>query len=106
MYERFAEEVGKLIPFDRISINLTDLERNTLTVAYTWAGISVPEREAGTITALAGTLTQEVLRTRKNQLIQGDEKEILNRFPGLSYFSKDWTSVELSQSPWSQKMRS
>jgi methyl-accepting chemotaxis protein len=87
VYDRFAEEVGKLIPFDRIAINLTDLERNTLTVAYI-AGISVPERKAGTTTALAGTLTQEVLRTRKNQLIQGDEKEILNRFPGLSYSLK------------------
>jgi hypothetical protein len=87
VYDRFAEEVAKLIPFDRIAIDLVDLERNTSTVAYS-AGIFVPERKAGTTTALAGTLTQEVLRTRRSQLLQGDEKEILSRVPGLSYSLK------------------
>jgi PAS domain S-box-containing protein len=87
VYDRFAEEVAKLIPFDRIAIDLVDLERNTSTVAYS-AGIFVPERKAGTTTALAGTLTQEVLRTRRSQLVQGDEKEILSRVPGLSYSLK------------------
>jgi PAS domain S-box-containing protein len=87
VYDRFAEEVAKLIPFDRIAIDLIDLERNTSTLAYS-AGISVPERKAGTTAALAGTLTQEVLRTRRSQLVQGDEKEILSRVPGLSYSLK------------------
>jgi len=87
VYECFGEEVGKLIPFDRISINLANLERNTSTVAYS-AGITVPERRAGNTAQLTGTFTEEVMRTRKSQLIQNDEKEILSRFPGLLFSLK------------------
>jgi PAS domain S-box-containing protein len=83
VYERFVQEMGKLIPFDRIAINIPDPETSSLIVAYS-AGISVPDRKAGNKAALAGTLTQQVMRTRKSQIIQGDENEILSRFPNLS----------------------
>ncbi len=84
VYERFAEEVGKLIPFDRIAVNVTHPESASLTVAYS-AGFSVPERRAGNAAPLAGTLTEYVMRTRKGQIIQGEENEILSRFPSLSH---------------------
>ena len=83
VYERFAQEVGKLIPFDRISVNIPDPETSSLLVVYS-AGISVPTRKAGNKAALAGTLTEQVIETRKSLIIQGEESEILGRFPNLS----------------------
>ena len=34
VYERFAEQVAKIIPFDRIAITQLDLERDTYTIMY------------------------------------------------------------------------
>jgi len=81
VYGRFAEEVRKLISFDRIAINLIHSEDHTLTVAYT-TGVEIPERFHGDTVLLTGTFTEEVMRTRTSQLIQ-EEKEIASRFPGL-----------------------
>jgi len=83
VYERFAEEARKLIPFDRIMINLIDLKNNTSTTAYI-AGIDILGRKAGDITSLDGTVTKEVARTRSSLLIQGDNiEEMASRFPSL-----------------------
>jgi len=83
VYERFAEEARKLIPFDRIMINLTDLKNNTSTTAYI-AGVDVPSQRPGNITSLTGTATEEVIRTRSSLLIQGDDTdEAASRFPRL-----------------------
>lgn len=85
VYKRFAEEARKLIPFDRIMINLIDLKNNTSTTAYI-AGIDVPGRRAGDITSMAGTVTEEVIRTRSHLLIQVDNDnidEVARRFPSL-----------------------
>jgi PAS domain S-box-containing protein len=83
VYERFAEETRKLIPFDRITINLGDLKNNTSTTAYI-AGIDVPGRRAGDITSIVGTVTEEVTRTRSSLFIQGDNiDEVASRFPSL-----------------------
>jgi PAS domain S-box-containing protein len=82
VYERFAEEAHKLIPFDRIMINLIDLRKNTSTTAYI-AGIKVPGRQARDITPLTGTVTEEVTRTRSSLLIQDNIEEMASRFPSL-----------------------
>jgi len=82
IYELFAEEVRNLIPFDRIAINLINHKDQTTTIAYT-TGLEIPERFRGDTVPLAGTFTEEVMRTRKSQLIQEGEKEIASRFPGL-----------------------
>jgi PAS domain S-box-containing protein len=83
VYELFAEEVGKVIPFDRIAINIIDLERGTHTPTYV-AGNDAGRR-AGDVVPLAGTFTQEVMRTRSSQLIQEDDiGKVKARFPGLS----------------------
>jgi len=85
VYERFAEEARKLIPFDRIMINLADLKNNTSTPAYI-AGIDVPGRRVGDITPMAGTVTEEVIRTRSSLRIQVDNDnidEVVSRFPPL-----------------------
>jgi PAS domain S-box-containing protein len=83
VYERFAEEVRKLIPFDRIMINLIDLKNNTINTAYI-TGVNVPDQRPGNITPLTGTATEEVVRIRSSLLIQGDNiDEVASRFPRL-----------------------
>lgn len=83
VYERFAVEAKKLIPFDRLSVNPITPHDNNVTIAYV-AGCDIPGRRPGDTTALAGTLSEIVLRTKKGLLIntQGSE-EIAARFPGL-----------------------
>ena len=41
VYERFAEEVRKLIPFDRIIINIVNPKNDTVTISYV-SGTDVP----------------------------------------------------------------
>ena len=83
IYERFAEGVNKLIPFDRIAINIINPKDQTLTIAYV-TGIEIEGRKTGDTIPLAGTMTEEVIRKRSTLLIQtnGDE-ELARRFPRL-----------------------
>jgi signal transduction histidine kinase len=84
VYERFGEEVRKLIFFDRISINILNHEEETATIAYI-AGIYVADRRTGDVIPLVGTSTGEVYRTRSSLLIQEEDLQgITSRFPGLS----------------------
>ena len=69
VYERFAEEVRKLIPFDRIVINLVNLENATYLTAYV-TGMDVPSRRPGAVTPIANTVAEEILRTRGNFICQ------------------------------------
>ena len=83
IYEHFAEEVKKLIPFDRIAINTINYEDETVIVAYV-TGVDVKDRLKGTAIPLVGTLAGEVVRTRKSMVIQAeDPKKVTDRFPGL-----------------------
>ena len=83
IHEHFAEEVKKLIPFDRIAINTINYEDETVTVAYV-TGVDVTDRLKGTAIPLVGTLAGEVVRTRKSMVIQAeDPKKVTDRFPGL-----------------------
>ncbi len=83
VYERFAEEVRRLIPFDRVNIGIIDLERNVLTVAYV-SGVDVPERKRGRVIPLEGTISAEVIRRRAGILLQEEDiSDLADRFPGL-----------------------
>ncbi len=83
VYERFAEEVRKLIPFDRISINIINPGERTATIAYT-IGVDVTDRRSGDIFPLAGSFTEEVTRLRSGLLIQTEDMdELKNQFLGL-----------------------
>jgi len=81
VYERFAEEVRKLIPFDRISINTVDLEKRTALVAYN-VGIEAPGRLVADQFPIDGTTIDQVIRTRMGLLLQGkDFQDLVNQFP-------------------------
>jgi PAS domain S-box-containing protein len=83
VYERFAEEVRKLIPFDRIVVNTINPKNDTVTISYV-SGTDVPERQAGHTIPLSGTATAECAQTRSSFLIQTENmEEIEGRYPGL-----------------------
>jgi PAS domain S-box-containing protein len=84
VYELFAEEVGKAIPFDRIAINIPYPEKGIISTAYI-AGHDVPGRRPGDVVPLAGSLTEEAMRKRAGFLIQTEDVGgVLGRLPGLS----------------------
>jgi len=83
VYERFAEEVRKLISFDRIIINTLNPKDNTTTVAYA-TGIDVESRRVADIFPLVGSVTEECIRMQSSLLFQPESiEEGVNRFPLL-----------------------
>jgi len=94
VYERFAEEVHKLIPFDRIAVNIINPEERTFRILYV-SGPQVNQRRGGEIIPLAGTGTEEVRRIRASVLMREEnQEEILSRCPGLlSIFKAGFRSI-------------
>jgi len=81
VYDRFAAEVKKLVPFDRISINEVNVSEEEGVTVYT-AGLKVPTRRAGDIYPLAGSASGEMLRSRSSLLVHGEAmKEFVMRTP-------------------------
>ena len=81
VYERFAEQVRLLIPFDRIVISRVDLERSTFWNAYAM-GNDIREWEASEPRPLAGTVLDTLVSTRSGALaVAGSVQEFVSRFP-------------------------
>ncbi len=68
VYPRFAEKVAELIPWDRLMVNRTDWARGVFIERFQ-AGLNVPGRNVGAEVPLAGSLTEDVGRTRKSVLL-------------------------------------
>jgi PAS domain S-box-containing protein len=83
VYERFAEETRKLLPFDRIAIQTINLIENTATFAYL-SGIDVGSRRLRDTMPLSGSVTTECIRTQSSLLFQPESiDEVVNKFPNL-----------------------
>ena len=83
VYERFAEEVRKLIPFDRISINIINTENRTSTMAYLF-GIEVTGHSGGAEIPFYDPFIQDIISKRSGILIQTDEEtDLTKRYPIL-----------------------
>ncbi len=83
VYERFAGRAKELIPFDRISVNIIDREKNVLTHTYV-AGASIPGRQPGDLVSLDGTVAHAVSLMKQGLLIRADDgKETVTRYPAL-----------------------
>ena len=86
VFERFSRAVAKLIPFDRVQINLNNPQKDASLVRYV-AGIDVPRRRAGEYVALASTASGECTRSKASLLLQPEDdqeiEEVLRRFSGL-----------------------
>ena len=83
IYERFGEEVQKLIPFDRLGVTILDLTRHIGKTAYI-VGTAVAGRQKGEGFPLTGTLTEMVTRTRSSFMLElNTESDIGNHMSGL-----------------------
>ena len=93
VYERFAVEVRKLIPFDKITINLNNHDQNTITVAYA-SGSNVPGRRLGDSFPLQGSINEALARTKTGMLLHPTSADELTRlYPHLvSTFQKGISS--------------
>ena len=83
VYEQFAKQVQLLIPFDRISINSFDFDSYTFQTTYIM-GLDVPERIKNVTLSLGESISEQVIRTRSEILIEAEnETEIVDRYPTL-----------------------
>ena len=83
VYERFAEEARKLIPFNGIAINIINYEEGTLNIPYV-AGVVVPGCQPGDVLPLASSVTGEVIRRGTGMIVQTENrKELESQFPTL-----------------------
>ncbi|MEW6667422.1 MAG: response regulator [Thermodesulfobacteriota bacterium] len=83
VYTSFAEEVRKLVSFDRIVINVIDAERGLIKNVY-MAGEEVQHRKVGEFYALEGSGSGEMVRTGTSLLIQAEDfTPLQERFPLL-----------------------
>ena len=81
VYQQIGSEVGKLIDFDRLSINVIDQENGT--AIHTWVtGIDIPELHLGRTIPLSESFSGLTARTKTTQLIQPRcEQELADLFP-------------------------
>ncbi|MHB8769867.1 MAG: ABC transporter substrate binding protein [Syntrophales bacterium] len=83
VYERLTRELGRLIPYDRLLINLKENHADDFTVAYV-AGADNPRRRLGDSYPAGGTATGVVMKTRRGILVQPtDPEEIRAAYPNL-----------------------
>lgn len=83
VYEGFAGQVGKLIPFDRLAITTIRPEKRTFNVAYV-TGLEVPGRDQGHAISLTRSVIEEALCKRSGILVHmNNEREVVHRYPDL-----------------------
>ncbi len=84
IYEAFVAEAQKIIPFERIVINIIDSEKSTAKNVY-MAGGEIQDRVLEKVYPLEGSGNAEMLRTKSTFLIQTEDfREYKDRFPMLS----------------------
>ena len=83
VYERFAAEAKKLIPFDRLVVNLNKPQEDERRCAYV-SGVDIPGRRPGDSKSLSGSTDDMLVRTRSGIIVQAASvKEMAARFPGV-----------------------
>jgi len=83
VYERFAAETRKLIPFDRLNVYLNNSAENAVEIAYIF-GPDIPGRRSGDSFPLAGSMNEILMRTKKGLIVQARSVErIIRRRPHL-----------------------
>ena len=94
IYESFSEEVRRIIPFDRVVINIIDTEKNTVRNVH-MSGKKLQDRNVKDIYPLEGSGNAEMVRTKSTLLIQTEDfSEYKNRFPMLmSTFQAGFRSI-------------
>ena len=76
VFQRFAAEARKLIPFDRIAITALDLGQGTATASYV-EGTQIPEWSSGESHPIAGTLTEAVVGSSSALIAREESAQVL-----------------------------
>ena len=83
VYERFAELVRPLVPFDEMGVGLIDLNTQTITLTYT-TGESVRGRATGDAVPLSGTFALAVIESKNSLIFHPSSKnDVEERFSRL-----------------------
>jgi len=83
VYERFAEEVQKLIPFDRVSVNTMNPDRASITIAYV-SGVKIGDAQEGTLVTMESQFYEDIVNRRSSVLIQTeDESGLAECYPNF-----------------------
>ena len=84
VFDSFAEQVGRLMPLDRITIGLSDRDRNRYETVFA-RGVDVGARGRGHVISLRGSIAERVVETKSTVLFQPlSLEEVERRFPVAS----------------------
>ena len=84
VFDSFADQVGRLMAFDRITIGVIDRDRNTYETAFA-RGVDVGARGRGHVISLRGSIAERVVETKSTVLFQPlSLEEAERRFPVAS----------------------
>jgi len=83
VYGRFAEEVRKVIPFDRVSVNTMNPDRASITITYV-SGVKIRDAQEGTLVTMESPFYEDIVNRRSSVLIQTeDETRLAERYPNF-----------------------
>jgi hypothetical protein len=83
VFKRFGEEVRKIINFDRITLNLVDLDRGVYFAPYS-TGTALPVILPDKVMPLEGSPAEEVVKTLRPLLLNPTEgSDVLDKNPGI-----------------------
>ena len=81
VYDRFAAETKKLIPFDNLIINLIKKEKNELVITYV-SGMDIPSRRKGDLVPFEGSIAEMSVRSGRGIILQSENiQESVKKFP-------------------------
>ena len=84
VYERFAQEVSQLIPFDRIVINLIADRPSYMVDSYQSSVVEVPDRAPEQAYSIDGTLSQAVIDSQRCIVFHPEnDADAANEYVGL-----------------------
>ena len=88
VYERFAAEARKLIPFDNMLVNLIKSQESALEIAYV-SGMDIPARRKGDHIPFRGSVCEVIERNRKGILFMSETgEEMIRTFPSLAHVQR------------------
>ena len=96
VYEQFATQVGKIIPFDRIAVTFLRQDEGTLNIAYT-SGLDVPGWDPTAPIPIEGSIDEQILKTKRGVTFgTKDIQNVVGEFPGLSSMVESGVRAKLA----------
>jgi diguanylate cyclase (GGDEF)-like protein/PAS domain S-box-containing protein len=81
VYDRFAAETKKLIPFDNLIINLINKEKNELVITYV-SGMDIPSRRKRDLLPFEGSIAEMAVHSGRGIILPSENlPENVNKYP-------------------------